>query len=289
MKNLILSAFIICSASVQAHSATTGGTRFHNESTDTIRINEMLLEAESAVGQASPEAKVAYIGKMLIGTPYKSGTLESDQEVLTVNLDEVDCTTYVDYVLAMAYTLEESCTSWRDFTYNLQRMRYRKGEINGYASRLHYISDWIVDNSYRGNLKEATSNFPAYEYQEKTLDFITSNKDKYPALKDSAEYERMRNAEIGYRRHRYPYIKTSRLSNKEIVKALKEGDVICITTRTPGLDVQHMGIVVKQDGIPYLMHASSAAGKVIIDALPLSDYLKKNRSANGIRVIRLNQ
>ena len=83
--------------------------------------------------------------------------------------------------------------------------------------------------------------------------------------------------------------KPSRLSNKEIVKALKEGDVICITTRTPGLDVQHMGIVVKQDGIPYLMHASSAAGKVIIDALPLSDYLKKNRSANGIRVIRLNQ
>ena len=289
MKRLLLSACIACSAALIGESATIGGTRFHNESTDTIKINEILSKANASVANASPEAKVAFIGELFIDTPYKSGTLESTPEVLTVNIDEVDCTTYVDYVLAMAYTIGEGRTSWRDFIYNLQRMRYRKGEINGYASRLHYISDWIVDNVYRGNIKEVTTIFPAYEYQEKTLDFISSNRDSYPALKDSTEYENMRNAEIGYRRHRYPYVKSSRLTNKETCKSLKTGDVVCITTNKPGLDVQHMGIIVKQDGVPHLMHASSAAGKVILDTVPLAEYLKKNRSANGIRVVRLNQ
>jgi len=289
MKKIIFSALIFLSSATSGWSASIGATRFHNESTDTVRINDMLMKAEKAVANASPEAKVAFIGEMMLGTPYKSGTLEGETEELTVNIDEVDCTTYIDYVLAMAYTIGEGRTSWRDFIYNLQRMRYRKGDIDGYASRLHYISDWIVDNMYRGNLKEATTSFPAYEYQEKTLDFITANRDKYPALKDSAEYEKMRNAEIGYRRHRYPYIKSSRLSNKETAKAMKSGDVVCITTRTPGLDVQHMGIIIKKDGIAYLMHASSAAGKVVIDTLPLAEYMKKNRTANGIRIVRLNQ
>lgn len=289
MKRLILSVQLLCAMALFGNSATIGGTRFHNETTDTIKINEMLAKANSAVANASPEARVAYIGEMFINTPYKSGTLELEPEMLTVNIDEVDCTTYVDYVLAMAYTIGEGRTSWRDFTYNLRRMRYRKGEIDGYASRLHYISDWIIDNVYRGNLKEVTQNFPVYEYQEKTLDFMTANRDKYPALKDSAEFEKMRNAEIGYRRHRYPYLKSSRLSNKETCKSLKTGDVVCITTRTPGLDVQHLGIVIKKDGVPYLMHASSTAGAVVLDSVPLSEYLKKNRSANGVRVIRLNQ
>lgn len=289
MKRIILSACILCGIVLGAQSASVGMTRFHNESNDTVKINNMLAQAYDAVANASPEARVAYIGEMFLNTPYKSGTLEIEPEILTINIDEVDCTTYIDYVLAMAYTIGEGRTSWRDFTYNLQRMRYRKGEVNGYSSRLHYISDWIVDNAYRGNLKEATTSMPACEYQEKTLDFITANRDKYPALKDSEEYEKMRNAEIGYRRHRYPYVKSSRLSHKEISNSLKSGDVVCITTRTPGLDVQHMAIIIKKDDIPYIMHASSSAGKVILDSVPLADYLKKNRNATGIRVVRLNQ
>lgn len=289
MKRIIMSTCILCSMALGANSATISGQRFHDEKTDTTKINNMLIKANDAVGNSSPEARVAFIGELMLGTPYKGGTLEIEPEMLTINIDEVDCTTYVDYVLAMAYTIGEGRTSWRDFVYNLQRMRYRKGEIDGYSSRLHYISDWIVDNAYRGNLKEATTTFPAYEYQEKTLDFISTNREKYPALTDSIEYEKMRNAEIGYRRHRFPYIKSSRISSKETSKAFKTGDIICITTRTPGLDVQHLGIIVKKDGVPYLMHASSAAGKVIVDSLPLSEYLKKNRSANGIRVVRLNQ
>jgi hypothetical protein len=76
---------------------------------------------------------------------------------------------------------------------------------------------------------------------------------------------------------------------KDVLSELKEGDVVLITTKTPGLDVQHMGILIMENGQPYLMHASSAAGAVIIDKTPLTDYLRRNRTATGIRVLRLNE
>jgi hypothetical protein len=232
---------------------------------------------------------VAYIGKQFLGTPYKAGTLEGDEEVVTVNLDEMDCTTYVETVLALAYTIGEDRNSWHDFVYNLERLRYRNGEARNYASRLHYASDWIVDNVHRGNFKEVTGSLPLNESVVKTLDFMSRNRDKYPALQDQDNYEGIRNAEIGYRNHKYPYIKSTKLMYKDVLSELKEGDVILITTKTPGLDVQHMGILIMENGQPYLMHASSAAGAVIIDKTPLTDYLRRNRTATGIRVLRLNE
>ena len=264
--------------------------RFHNEETDTTKITAILLDATKATDGMSPEARVAYIGKELLGTPYVAGTLEStDGERLTINMDEVDCTTYVETVMALAYTIGEGRTSWRDFAYNLERLRYRSGELKDYGSRLHYASDWVVDNVHRGNFKEMTGSMLGSEHQVKSLDFISRNREKYPALTDSLSYDRIRNMELGYRNHRYPYIKSGKLATKEIAQQLREGDIVLITTKTPGLDVQHMGIVVIENGMPHLMHASSAAGKVIIDKLTLPEYMRRNRSATGIRILRLNE
>ena len=64
-----------------------------------------------------------------------ASTLENadGEEQLTVNLDELDCTTFVDVILSLAYTAGQHRTSWRDFTSNLERLRYRSGE-NGRLS-----------------------------------------------------------------------------------------------------------------------------------------------------------
>lgn len=281
---------VLLSMALASNSANPHDIRFHNEATDTTKINTILLDATKATEGMSPEARVAYIGKEFLGTPYVSGTLEGgDTETLTINLDEMDCTTYVETVMALAYTIGEGRTSWRDFAYNLERLRYRSGEMKGYGSRLHYPSDWVVDNVHRGNFKEVTGILAGCEHQVKSLDFITRNRDKYPALADSIAYDQIRNTELGYRNHRYPYIKTSKLAIKDISSQLREGDIILITTKTPGLDVQHMGIIVIEKGEPYLMHASSAAGSVVVDKRALKEYMRRNRSATGIRVLRLNE
>lgn len=288
MKKILLPLIIGAISFTNADAIILEKVRFHNEASDTTRITEILINTTKQELQL-PGERISYIAKQFLNTPYVAGTLEGESELLTVNMSELDCTTFVETVMAMAYTIGEGRSSWRDYIYNLERIRYRKGELDGYSSRLHYISDWIVDNSYRGNFSEATTKIPNHTYIVKSIDFMSSHRDSYAALTDSIEFSKMKNIEIGYRNHRFPYIKRENLRKKDVKSALKEGDIIALTTRTNGLDVSHMGIITIVDSTPHLLHASMSARKVIIDPLPLHEYLMKGRSLTGIRVIRLNE
>lgn len=281
-KKILIPILLLCASTSSA--ITTDNIRFHNETSDTTRITALLIEASKI---KNPQERIAEIGKQFIGTPYVAYTLEGEKEQLTINLDELDCTTFVETTMAIAYTAGEGRTSWHDFIYNLERLRYRNGQINGYASRLHYISNWIVDNTHRGNFNEVTNLFPRYNYIERSISFMTENREKYTAMKDSTVYANIKNIELGYSNHRFPYIKTIDLNRKETKQALREGDIIALVTNMKNLDVTHMGIVVKENGEPYLLHASSNNGKVEISKLPLYEFMKRNRSLSGIRVIRL--
>lgn len=281
LKKIISSITVFAGISLQAQYIN-----WHNEATDTITINNLLKDA---VKISDPNERIFSLAKSFIDTPYKAGTLESpDGEKLTISLDEVDCTTLIDNVIALAITAGEKRTSWRDFLYNLERIRYRKGVINGYASRLHYISDWIVDNVHRGNFIEATPLCDFVSYEIKTLNFMSANRNLYPALADSATFAKIKEAEIGYRNHKFPYIKSSRV-NKAAKSFLKTGDIIALCTGKKGLDVSHMGVLfIDEEGTPFLLHASSKAGKVVLDSIPLNSYLRNNGS-QGIRVIRISK
>ena len=199
----------------------------------------------------------------------------------------MDCTTFVETVVALALTVENHRCSWIDFLDMLETIRYRNGYADGYASRLHYISDWVITNTHRGYIKDVTDRIPQSDVQIKTLDFMSRNRSKYPALSDSATFEGIKNMEVGYRSHRFPYIKSARLSSKPIINALKGGDIVALTTKTNGLDVSHVGILVIEKDGPHLLHASSKEGKVVIDKLPLTEYMRKAHQLTGIRVLRL--
>lgn len=273
---------LLATSAMSAEAVVVGEIRFNNEATDTLRITE-ILTSPSVTDVADDGARTVAIAEMFLGTPYVGGGIEDAPEMLTIRFDSLDCTTFVETVLALEMTLEERRSSWHDFAYNLERLRYRSGSLNGYASRLHYVSDWIIDNSHRGNLQEVTERIGKSTSQIKTLDFMSRNRDKYPALADDNEFERMKGFEMGYRSHRYSYIKGVDIKNADI----KDGDIIAIATKTPGLDVQHVGIAKLEGGVVHLIHASSSAGKVVVDKLPLTEYLRRNRSATGVRVIRL--
>lgn len=284
--------FIICAAATAyARPVAPNGIRFHNEDKDTTRITEILTKVSAADPGTSGE-RVAMIGNMFIGTPYVAHTLEAapgEDEQLTVNMDELDCTTFVETVTALAMTVGEGRTSWRDFVHNLERIRYRGGELNGYPSRLHYIADWVTNNSYRGNIIDAAPLFPAVSYTTKSINFMTNHRDLYPALTDSANFERVQSTEMGYRNHRFPYIKTRNLSEKPTKAAFRNGDLVALTSSLKDLDVTHMGIILLRDGVPYLLHASSSLGKVTVTDVPLDVFMKRNKSLTGLRVMRLKE
>lgn len=280
---IIFSLYAFC-----ANAITIEKVRFHNEASDTTKITEILV-ATAKQDFDNPNSRVEYIARLFLGKPYVAHTLESEVEMLTVNIDEVDCTTFIETVIALAYTVGEGRSSWRDFIHNLEKIRYRNGRLDGYSSRLHYISDWIIDNNHRGNIKEVSNTFPLHSYQIKSLDFMSRNRDKYSALTDSSEFERIKNVEIGYRNHRFPYIKKDKLRKKEVQIAFKKGDIVALTTSINGLDVSHLGIITLINNIPHLLHASSSKGEVTIESKPLYETLMKSRLNTGVRVIRLNQ
>lgn len=259
---------------------------FHDEARDTVRINEILTEVISE-RPVSTGAFVSAIGMRFVGTPYVAHTLEGPDERLRVNLDELDCTTFVETVAAMALTATEGRSSWRDFVNMLENLRYRSGRLNDYGSRLHYISDWVVENSYRGNLKDMTNIVDGSRLVTKSIDYMTTNRDKYPALKDSLNYERMKSVEQGYRNHRFAYVPTSVLKRKETQMLIHDGDIVGLTTNLRNLDVTHMGIVILKEGVPYLLHASSSEGKVTVSDVPFAEFMRRNRQFNGVRILRL--
>lgn len=268
------------------HAANPSEVRWHNEAADTTTITRILIKATDLCA-SNPNQLVEFIGREFIGTPYKAGTLEGSPEALTVNLEEMDCTTFMETVVALALTVENHRCSWIDFLDMLETIRYRNGYADGYASRLHYISDWVITNTHRGYIKDVTDRIPQSDVQIKTLDFMSRNRSKYPALSDSTSFEGIKNMEVGYRSHRFPYIKSARLSSKPIINALKGGDIVALTTKTNGLDVSHVGILVIEKDGPHLLHASSKEGKVVIDKLPLTEYMRKAHQLTGIRVLRL--
>lgn len=281
---LFLSALLFANMTLRA----SGNVRFYNEARDTILINQILTDAASREFK-SPSERTGYIARKFLGKPYVEATLEQSPELVTVNIDQFDCTTFVETVLALSYTVGEGRTSWRDFVYNLERLRYRGGELDGYPSRLHYVCDWVVDNVHRGNVQDATRLFPYVNYVTRSIDFMSENRSKYPALSDSTNFARLKNTEIGYRNHRFPYIKTIDMGRKETKTELRDGDAIALVTSIKNLDVSHMGFVVMKDGEPYMLHASTTGGKVEITERPLAQYLKRNRNLIGVRVIRLNE
>nr|MDE5961071.1 DUF1460 domain-containing protein [Duncaniella sp.] len=87
--------------------------------------------------------------------------------------------------------------------------------------------------------------------------------------------------------HKYPYIKSTRLTSKPVINALKAGDIVALTTKTGGLDISHIGLIVIEKDGPHLLHASSREGKVVVDKLTLAEYMRKSPNLTGIRVIRL--
>ncbi|MCE2613755.1 DUF1460 domain-containing protein [Flavobacteriaceae bacterium D16] len=224
------------------------------------------------------------VGETFLGTPYVSGTLEvGELEQLVINLRGLDCTTFVESVLAFSILIREKDTSFDNYLATLQKIRYRNGKLSGYASRLHYFSEWIRDNERKGLVKDISATLGGIP-AEKARDFMTSHRDLYPRLSDLNAYQELLAVEKQLEKQPYFYVPGSVLSER--LNELQHGDIIALATNINGLDVTHTGIIYKnEDGVLHLMHASSK-GRVEISEKPLLKYLAGIQSNTGILVAR---
>lgn len=268
---------------VSLHAYPTGGhgwgfrDRFIYKRQWTGELEKWLRE-EILPGCLSCPKDVLSNGLKFIGTPYVANTLEvNDEEKLVVNLNQVDCTTFVEYVLAQSME--------GDFTCDLQRIRYRNGKIDGYTSRLHYIADWVENGIRQGIIEDVTAIHSPHR-QKLSISYMSTHPQLYKALKSSPEnVKRMEEYEKALTGKSICYLPKDKL-NAEGLPWIEDGDIIALCTDIPGLDVSHMGIAVYKNGKLHLLHASSVNKKVEISAVPLSEMLARSKSNTGIRVLR---
>lgn len=225
------------------------------------------------------------VGKTFIGIPYVAKTLEiGETESLVINLQGMDCTTYVENVLAFSLMVEHQKKDFDTYTENLETIRYKDGKLEGYASRLHYFSEWIADNEKKGFLKDMTSEIGGIE-SKKEIDFMSTHRDLYPFLKDQENFKKIQESERFLKTRSLCILPQDQIQANEHL--IRTGDIIALTTSIKGLDITHTGFASREaDGRIYLLHASTGSRVVELSELPLVDYLKGIKSNTGIMVAR---
>jgi hypothetical protein len=259
--------------------------KFHCEA-DTAKAMEIIREFHNPGGD--PAKICGPVASRLVGVPYVQVTKEDSLGVAEIRLDGFDDFSFVNMVAALAKTATSPGHSRaKDLEMALEKLTFRRGEADGFPSRMVYGGDWIVDNRARGNVKELTEDF-SNNFKTKSLDYVGRHRDEYVALKDSATYERQRMVEFGYRTFKIPHMKRESSEWKQVGPEIQDGDLIMLLTPEPDRDVWEMGYVVRRDDGLHFIHASERDGKVVEEPEVLGRYIKRHaKEVYGWRWIRI--
>ncbi len=186
--------------------------------------------------------RIDFLSGQFLNVSYRESTLignANTPEVFVINLEGVDCFTYIDYVEAMRLS-----SSFSEFEENLKNVRYKHGKV-AFKNRNHFFTDWIEFNS--NHIKDVTEEVGGEKTKrvEKTLNEKGDGAYFLPG--------------IPVKQREIRYIPSSAF-NKTIIERLRTGDYVGIYSEAQGLDVSHTGIVIKDGDKVYLRHASSREG-----------------------------
>lgn len=283
MKKIISIIFII-----SAYLSVAAQEKVSFIAKDSVKIEQLLNEAKDMPKDINP---VLYFARKFIGVPYVAHTLETEgKEHLVVNTHQLDCLTLVETASALAICHNKGLSTFADYCDVLRYMRYRDGITNGYTSRIHYFSEWIIDNKAKGLVDNIEFSSVPFTAQGKVdVWFMGRYPEKYKMLKGKQkDIAVIRSIESRLKGKSFRYIPKNEIKNTSIMRStVKDGDILAIVTTMAGLDIAHVGIAVwHKDGL-HLLNASSIHHKVVEEPMTLYQYMQKHPSQKGIRVVRL--
>ncbi|MBV2188469.1 MULTISPECIES: N-acetylmuramoyl-L-alanine amidase-like domain-containing protein [Providencia] len=258
MLRLAIAAFLLLLASfVRAEVVLTSGS---------YKILAGVFNEQAAMQShnASQADKIDALTQFFLTTPYNNQTLNMSPlsaEKLVINLKEMDCMTFIEYTEAF-----KRSKSYDQFVLNLINIRYVNQNI-AFKYRRHFFSDWVqgpeaiaVDITNEISLQAVKVN--------KRLNLKNHNERYISGLP-------IKNRLISYIPVKYV--------DDDLLMKLKTGDYIGIYSRGNGLDVSHVGVVIRRGNKTIFRNASSHRGNLQVIDIELSDYLK---GKSGIVVFR---
>jgi hypothetical protein len=267
-----------------AEERPAGETAAVTDSTRAAFDRIMAVARDSAWAEEEDFGRIVEaVGRQLLRAPYVAGMLDaSEDETLVADLTAFDCVLYVENVLALARQIAVGDDSFDTYVRNVEQLRYRGGEMDGYCSRLHYFTDWIAENERRGLVADVTEEAGGVPY-EKTVDFMSTHRDSYPRLANDDVYACIVDVEQGLRDRDLFYIPEADIAAS--YDRLRPGDIIATATNIGGLDVTHTGFVYRtaDGGTAFLNASLSGEVKIVED---LATYVQGVRAQTGILVAR---
>ncbi len=224
---------------------------------------DLLLQEASAI--TVPGNRIDFLSASFLKTNYANSTLIGEintPEVFIVNFEGVDCLTFIEYIEAMRRS-----DSFSAFKENLKRVRYRSGMV-AFKNRNHFFTDWKSFNS----------------------DFVIDVTTQAGGAQSKDVSKRLNEKQDGSfiipgipcRLREVTYIPSIHIESTVIDK-LQTGDYIGIYSEKDGLDVSHVGILIRDEGAINIRHASSMKKTMEVVDEDLRDYIK---SKPGIIVLR---
>ena len=272
--------------------APTGKTQ-RNPDRERLAWWTQRLTAEGLTRPDQPLGRsVARVGDLAAGSPYVPFTLEEylrkggtpAAEPLTLSLTRFDCVTLVEACLAVSRAAGTPSPEWEEFGREVERMRYRDGHRRGYASRLHYFSEWITDGARRGLVRDLGTELGGAE-DARPLRFMTQHRAKYPALQDNGVFQEIQRIERSLDARPRRVIPTKRIP--EVVERIQTGDVLAFATGISGLDVTHSALAYRDEAQRLrVLHAPLSGGVVEVTRTTLPEYVAAIGHATGILVAR---
>ncbi len=249
---------------------------------------------------------VVKIAKQFLGTQYIWASLETEPEQLQVYLDKTDCILFVELSSCFALTVkgyeivqagdgEHFCLrgepsvrkaepSYETLCNNIRNMRYRLGKVEDYTSRIHYTSEWILQNQTNGIVREFSREIG--EQFDQPFFYMSTHTDTYVQLKNNPDRQaRIKSMEKHIEAQTpYFYVSQANLRKPEVISQIHSGDIIAFISPRDGLDLAHVAIACEDEkGEMHFIHASYGKKKVVFESESLADY-----ATNGIRVCRYN-
>lgn len=209
--------------------------------------------------------RIYSLSRHFLDTTYAESTLIGDMntpEAFVINLEGVDCLTFIEYIEAMRLS-----NSFEDFIENLKKVRYKSGDVT-FENRNHFFTDWREFNA--NSLDDVTKEIGS-EKIVRVQKLLNEKEDKTVFIPGISPVIR----EI-------IYIPSDSV-NEAVTDKLLTGDYVGIYSHLKGLDVSHVGIIVKGKERVLLRHASSAAKNRTVTEEDFIEYISEKP---GIIVFR---
>lgn len=217
--------------------------------------------------------RIVHISERFLDTPYVLSPLGEgpgnlpDEDPL-VRFDAVDCTTFIEEVMALS--LAENLSQALSI---LRRIRYMDAKV-GYGWRKHFTeAQWIPDNQKMGFLKDTTLQVAPEKsiWVHKHLDEHVWDKRRHPE-----KWPQLKDKDIPTGTFSFPVVPIKdvlsikkRIPNGTIVNIVRE-DIPTYPTR-----VTHQGLLIQKSGRTYLRHAGRAGYGRVVDE-PLEHFVRRN-------------